>query len=207
MEVLVLSAMSSAGWRSWLVCALCPCLVGCLRGPLEAWEGGSETTDVGGEFGEIESSTSGRPTPPPPPPETTTTTTSPGTTTTVPTVTSASPEDTTFDPSPRLDLPTPTFDYELEIQPIWTARCAFTACHGTAVAPRLTAGSSRNALQGVSQTGLRYVEPFRPDQSYLWWKLNGLPGIQGAAMPLVGSLTQDELDTIEAWILDGAEPK
>ena len=53
------------------------------------------------------------------------------------------------------------------------------------------------------------VEPFDPQNSYLWHKLNGTMtsvGGTGSQMPKTGSLTTTELALIEQWIVDGAAP-
>jgi hypothetical protein len=51
------------------------------------------------------------------------------------------------------------------------------------------------------------IEPGDPSSSYLWHKINGTHssvGGSGSTMPTSGSLTSDEMDTIHAWIVDGA---
>ncbi|TVR04336.1 MAG: hypothetical protein EA398_02180 [Deltaproteobacteria bacterium] len=58
--------------------------------------------------------------------------------------------------------------------------------------------------------GLRFVEPFDPQGSYLWHKLAGTHrevGGTGGRMPQGGPfLTEAELDLMELWILQGAAP-
>jgi len=55
--------------------------------------------------------------------------------------------------------------------------------------------------------GLPRVDPGRPDNSYLVWKIEGRPGIVGGQMPLGGPmLNQDQIDNIITWVLDGALP-
>lgn len=53
------------------------------------------------------------------------------------------------------------------------------------------------------------VDPGDPTRSYLWRKSIGnhtLAGGVGTIMPPGGGLTQDQLDTLETWILEGARP-
>jgi hypothetical protein len=57
---------------------------------------------------------------------------------------------------------------------------------------------------------LKLIDPGRPEKSYLWLKLAGDGSITGSRMPLdpLGSgsrsLPQDQLDSIQTWILAGA---
>ena len=53
------------------------------------------------------------------------------------------------------------------------------------------------------------IAPGDPGGSYLWRKINdthAAVGGTGTAMPPAFTLEQVELETIEAWILAGAEP-
>jgi hypothetical protein len=56
---------------------------------------------------------------------------------------------------------------------------------------------------------LNLIEPFYPEQSYIWLKLTGDPSIVGAPMPYnpltgAGMLEEAELNDIRAWIEAGA---
>jgi len=95
------------------------------------------------------------------------------------------------------------------VQPIFTQTCAISlACHqqGGAANLNLQEGASRASIVGVTTAqsgGKQLVNPFSPDESYLWDKVTG----QGVAtpMPLGGPpLPQDQMDTIRNWILEGA---
>jgi len=64
------------------------------------------------------------------------------------------------------------------------------------------------------EPGLSRIEPFSPDDSYLWHKVNGTQDSvetvnpdNGARMPFgAAMLGQSDLDLLEDWILDGALP-
>lgn len=106
----------------------------------------------------------------------------------------------------------PAVSFAMEVQPILTANCD---CH-TAGAPfpaELDLADGYANLVGVASTqaaGLDRIEPGVPDDSYLWLKLQGThaaAGGTGNPMPApAGGLDAGSLATIEAWILDGAEP-
>ncbi len=97
---------------------------------------------------------------------------------------------------------------------IFVPRCATAGCHGgnpPAVPPTFDADASWAALVGVTSTqapSLRYVEPGRPDQSYLVAKLRGTAaavGGSGNRMPPNDAPVSDEdIAQVEAWILNGA---
>ncbi len=60
--------------------------------------------------------------------------------------------------------------------------------------------------QAAQAAGLLRVVPGRPDESFLMTKLTltSFTTPFGLPMPLVGSLTPDQIDHIRAWILRGA---
>jgi hypothetical protein len=94
------------------------------------------------------------------------------------------------------------------VQPIFTQTCATNlACHvaGGAGPVDLTAGDAYAALFNVPSTQdptKFYVTPFDPSQSYLFDKVNGTG--MGSRMPLGGApLSQDQLDAISNWIVEG----
>jgi cytochrome c553 len=109
----------------------------------------------------------------------------------------------------------PAVDYAGEIQPIWDAACT---CHlqgpsGTMTATTLTlnADVSHAELVGTpaTQADLPRVAPGDPEGSYLWHKLQGTHrevGGSGTPMPQIGTLSEEELASIEAWIAGGAAP-
>ena len=85
--------------------------------------------------------------------------------------------------------------------------CAFSGCHSSgSVNPNLSGNSYSNLVNKQSSTGMDYIKPNDPTNSYLLKKLLGSGGIQGARMPLNSSpLSQDKIDSITEWINDGAK--
>jgi hypothetical protein len=97
-----------------------------------------------------------------------------------------------------------------DIQPIWDAECI--SCHGD-ISPSAgldLEGDARASLVEVTETGsgLYFVEPYAPEDSYLWHKLEGTfgdVGGSGSQMPLGSAPLDDaDLDAVETWILQGA---
>lgn len=98
-----------------------------------------------------------------------------------------------------------------DIQPIFDDNCV--ACHQTGSAQQglvLEAGKSFGNLVGVKsqESALNYVEPGKPDKSYLILKLTGKHqeiGGSGAAMPLGDALVPTQISAIERWVAAGAK--
>jgi len=101
-----------------------------------------------------------------------------------------------------------------DVQPILTASCAFSGCHGGASPAQgmsLVAGQTFANTVNVPANELASmdrIEPNQPDQSYLVRKIEGTQaaaGGSGARMPLGGAaLSQSDIDTIRGWITAGA---
>lgn len=99
---------------------------------------------------------------------------------------------------------------------IFSPICAVPGCHTGAGAPqglRLdSAFESFNNLVGIPSMErpdlmLFRVDPGNPDESYLVWKIEGRPEIEGGRMPLdQAPLFDEQIDAIRQWILDGAPP-
>jgi len=108
----------------------------------------------------------------------------------------------------------PTVSFAADVQPILTARCATSSCHGGS-SPReslsLAAGSAHGELVGVKTTecsGARtLVVPGDPSASYFLSKARGVD-LCGTSRrmppPPKASLSATDLDTIGAWICGGA---
>lgn len=96
---------------------------------------------------------------------------------------------------------------------VFTPTCAVAGCHVGAAAPEglnLSEGVSYGLLVDIPSNqvpGLRRVEAFDPDGSYLIQKLEG-SAAGGRRMPLSGPpfLPQSTVDVIRQWITDGALP-
>ena len=105
----------------------------------------------------------------------------------------------------------PTVSFAADVQPIFTASCAQSNCHGARPQASLSleAGRSWSELVGVTSTAMAcreriLVVPGSEADSYLMNKLLGTD-ICGSQMPKRGeSLSSAELDTIRAWICHGA---
>lgn len=110
----------------------------------------------------------------------------------------------------------PEVDYLTEIQPLWNAQCT---CHlmgpsGTMVAPTMTLNEAVSWQQligtpSMAVPSLARVQPGKPDESYLWHKINDTHlevGGTGTEMPPGLMLDAATIQTIENWILGGAMP-
>jgi outer membrane protein assembly factor BamB len=101
--------------------------------------------------------------------------------------------------------------YNQDVKPILDGKCI--GCHkqgGTAGFSPLTSydevvnGTARgSSCQGTQNSN--YVVPGNPDSSLLYLKITNPPC--GGKMPLGGSLSQSEIDTIKNWISAGAPEK
>jgi hypothetical protein len=109
--------------------------------------------------------------------------------------------------------PATTLSLDRDLQPLFTAQCAFVGCHAGA-APQagqdLSAGNAYESLVNVESTqvaGVQRVLPGDPDASFLLEKVSSDQPRVGSRMPLAGSpLSEDEIDMIREWIRQGALP-
>ena len=99
---------------------------------------------------------------------------------------------------------------------VFNQNCAIPACHvqGTAAFGLvLSDGQAYGNLvdipaQGPTSLSIMRVKPGVPDSSYLVWKLEGRPGIEGVQMPRNRPpLPQEEIDAIKRWIEGAAFTK
>jgi len=114
----------------------------------------------------------------------------------------------------------PTVSFNNDIQPIFNSSCAQSAgCHRGAVpAGQLDLGLGQSIPQTVGvkstqQPRVLRVKPGSPDDSYLYQKITGAPGISGTLMPqgcpgnpLQGAvcLDADQVAAIAQWIIECA---
>jgi Bacterial Ig-like domain (group 2) len=101
-----------------------------------------------------------------------------------------------------------------DVQPIFSASCALSGCHGGAtpqLGQNLTTGNAHGSIVNVASMevpSLFRVTPFEPEQSYLVHKIRGTQasvGGSGGQMPLGGGALPDaEINIIRAWIQAGA---
>jgi hypothetical protein len=99
-----------------------------------------------------------------------------------------------------------------DVQPIFTANCAFAGCHGGA-APQfgmdLTEGRAAASTVNVDSAEvpeLKRILPGDSANSYLYQKITQDPPLVGDPMPVGGSLTAAQKETIRQWIDGGAMP-
>ncbi len=93
--------------------------------------------------------------------------------------------------------------------------CAQTGCHASAQPGGgldLRSEAAYASLQGTSLYGVKRIEPFAPQESFLWQKLAAAQDppqfdLQGKGSPMPQGLppiSTDELNAIRQWILKGA---
>jgi hypothetical protein len=106
---------------------------------------------------------------------------------------------------------TPTISYAGNIQPIYDISCALAGCHlgaAPAFGLNLAAGVSYEAtfdVKSLERPKLFFVEPGKPDDSYLVRKVEGGPDIAGDVMPSdAPPLTPDQISAIRQWITECA---
>ena len=89
---------------------------------------------------------------------------------------------------------------------VFDVSCALSGCHGDSAWPNLSVGQAYDNIVDVeSSRGIALVEPGDPDNSYLYHKLLADADIDGSRMPPGGPyLTPDALETVRAWIENGA---
>jgi hypothetical protein len=102
--------------------------------------------------------------------------------------------------------------FSMDVAPILANNCAQGGCHAT-MAPKegmsLTSTRAFDSLVGVTAAqcddGRQRVEPGNVAGSYLIDKLLGVDLCKGTRMPKAGqSLPEDDIETIGAWICNGA---
>jgi hypothetical protein len=107
---------------------------------------------------------------------------------------------------------TTTVSLSAQVQPIFTANCASTACHsGTRPAQGLNLSSAAKSYADLVNvfssecTATRRVTPGNTSASYLVWKVQGSGScFFGSKMPKTGSLPSNDLNTIIGWVAEGA---
>lgn len=89
---------------------------------------------------------------------------------------------------------------------VFNKSCALSGCHVTGVqAPNLSGNAYNVIVSKPSTQTLNYIEPGKPNQSYMYLKLINANGISGFRMPQnAPQLQQAVIDSISAWILNGA---
>lgn len=113
-----------------------------------------------------------------------------------------------LDPS---TAPVPDKSFAADVQPILTLNCALGGCHqGETPAGNmnLSAGNAYANIVNVASKQIperKRVLPEDAANSYLYQKITGAEGILGVPMPKGNfPLSSNKIDTIEAWINQGA---
>lgn len=100
-------------------------------------------------------------------------------------------------------LAAPDAELEAKVKAIFAAEC--TSCHDGSEFPNLTGSPSKLKSQRSKATKKALVTPGSPGKSYLVNKLTG-KNIEGDQMPLGGSLSGAQRQTIKDWITSLAPP-
>jgi len=95
---------------------------------------------------------------------------------------------------------------------VFDASCARSGCHqGSSPAAGMSLRGGQSYLSIVNipsqqQPSKDRIEPFSPEDSYMWLKVTGDPSISGSPMPRGGvpPLNGEQLAILEAWINNGA---
>lgn len=108
--------------------------------------------------------------------------------------------------------------HDVDIMPIWVERCTDGSCHD-ADAPQAgldlaSPGTYERLCEGDHNfSGMRYIDcvGFDPENSYAFRKienthLEGISGGNGLPMPPTQDMTDQEIETVRAWIEGGALP-
>lgn len=71
----------------------------------------------------------------------------------------------------------------------------------------LSSGQSFDNIVNVpslQKPDIMRIQPYQPDNSYLYMKVVGTEGIDGDSMPAGGQLSNDQVDILRQWIVEGA---
>ena len=101
---------------------------------------------------------------------------------------------------PDEDIPDSDISFQKYIQPIFTARCSQSGCHDDFTK---AGGYSVTSWSNITAPGV--VDPYSPETSRLMWRID--PGSALPIMPPIrnGYLTENQIQGIETWILEGAQ--
>ena len=117
------------------------------------------------------------------------------------------------DPGPPNPPTNSSVSFKDDVQPIFSANCALSGCHlppNPQQGQNLSTGVAFFNIVNVPSRELpsmNRVTPGDPNNSYLAHKIRGTQnsvGGSGATMPIGGVLSAAEINTIVAWIQQGA---
>jgi len=109
--------------------------------------------------------------------------------------------------------PSGSVSFKNDVQPIFTASCASSSCHGGSSPQKgqnLTVGNAFSNIVNVASVEVPSylrVKPSSSDSSYLYMKITGDSRIASGTvkMPKGGSLSSADIQTIKNWIDQGAQ--
>ncbi len=100
--------------------------------------------------------------------------------------------------------------FGMDVQPIFTNRCALSSCHGDAksadmqLSPGLAYSNIVNVRSSEDPSFMR-IMPGQPDSSYLVMKIEGRQKV-GVRMPAIdGPLSAKQIQAVRSWIEAGAK--
>ena len=115
--------------------------------------------------------------------------------------------------NPVTQMPPQTVSYADDVQALLDKRCV--RCHRSSAPEHgflnLKPDSSYYQLvsqRSVQRPDLLIVEPFAPDASYLLWKMENDPRIEGNRMPMFAlPMPEEEIQLVRTWVSEGAFPQ
>lgn len=103
-----------------------------------------------------------------------------------------------FPPDPETICDQGGVDFVNEIQPLLTANCGMSGCHGQ--------GSAQDGFSVESYSSIMdEVEPYELNEGDLWELINETDPNDRMPPPPASALTSDQKDLIKRWIMEGAQ--
>lgn len=104
----------------------------------------------------------------------------------------------------------PTVSFSADVQTIFTNSCALSGCHSgpsPSSGLNLQAGNAYAEIVNgnAAQSNLDLISPGSLEESYLYQKIDPNGSRVGSRMPLSGSISPEQINTIATWITEGAQ--
>jgi mono/diheme cytochrome c family protein len=106
----------------------------------------------------------------------------------------------TSDELDDMEIPDTNVSYQEHIQPIFNVKCSSSDCHTQAK----RAGGLSLATWSDATEDPFVVNPGEPGTSKLVWSIKGIGGAEPMPPPPYPTLTREQIDGVEQWILEGA---
>lgn len=100
----------------------------------------------------------------------------------------------------NVEIPDANISYYTYIQPIFNAKCNFSACHDD----NTMAGNLSLTSWSHATADILVVFPGFPDDSKLVWAIEGQNGASAMPPNGYGGLTSEQIRAIRTWIEEGA---